>query len=116
MNILLVGKDLGLLDTRAEVLSSSWIVKRVLFENLSAGIFAGSYNLVVLCHSLTTLEAEVTAFGFRHFNPHVSILWLQQMPVESASIKKYERLTIPIEPQLLKETVGRVACSRYEPF
>jgi hypothetical protein len=111
-NILLLGKDSGLLTTRAEVLMAAWSVKTVHPRRLAEALVATPFDLAIFCHSMTTADVEAAAKQFRHFNPTSPILWLQEYPQQLDTIGKYEVLISPVHPMYLIGITDRLLSAK----
>jgi len=107
-NILLLGKDSGLLTTRAELLMVAWSVKAVPPNRLAEALVAVPFDLAIFCHSMTLADVETSAKQFRRFNPTSPILWLQEDPQQLDSIGKYEVLPLPVYPMILIGMIDKI--------
>jgi len=99
--ILLLGKDSGLLNTRAELLMVAWSVMAVHPNRLPEALVASPFDLAIFCHSMSLADVETSAKQFRRFNPTSPILWLQKTPQQLDSIGKYDVLPSPVYPMTL---------------
>jgi len=107
-NVLLLGKDSGLLTTRAELLMVAWSVTAVHPGRLPEALIAGPFDLAIFCHSMTLGEVETSAKQFRQFNPTSPILWLQENRQQLDTIGKYEVLPSPVYPMSLIGSVEKL--------
>ena len=109
--ILLVGQDVSLLETRAEVLKKTGAdVDYCTASKVLATLASELPNLVVLCHSLTEHEAEAIADKVHACSPKTRVLLVVSQVTEEKHYQgpKFDGTSLPGPLRLIQRAGERL--------